>query len=182
MNITVNSDKIGFFCALLDRLPLDVVLFPNRWLSFISYHFYKYLVANHFANCPIMEEDSYIYSPHEWCLLQPNMTNYENNNMNGGNGAPTPPQRRNSLQQQHKQGGSEPPSSSTLESRFSHLFKAPQFLPPPDPFTQIPKTYPSKMNSSQQQSKSPDQLSCKRSMYLGCTAISNVTLLLFVFQ
>ena len=54
MNNTVNSDKIGFFVLTFDRLPLDVVLFPDRWLLFIYTTFD--IVANYFANCPIMED------------------------------------------------------------------------------------------------------------------------------
>lgn len=58
--------------------------------------------------------------------------------------APTPPQRRNSLNKigQQSQGDS-------FENRFNHLFKTPQFLPPPDAFTNAIKTYPSRVAAAQ---------------------------------
>ena len=34
--------------------------------------------------------------------------------------------------------------SGTFEGRFSSMFKTPQFLPPPEPFTASAKTYPSR--------------------------------------
>ena len=56
---------------------------------------------------------------------------------------PTPPTRRHSLRNSGNSG-------ETFESRFSHMFKSPQYLPPPEPFTQCAKTYPSR---NQQQCK-----------------------------
>jgi len=38
----------------------------------------------------------------------------------------------------------------TFESRFASRFKNPQFLPPPEPFTQCQKTYPSKTQPQRQ--------------------------------
>merc|ERR1719411_438997 len=50
---------------------------------------------------------------------------------------PTPPTRRHSLRNSGNSG-------ETFESRFAHMFKSPQYLPPPEPFTQCAKTYPSR--------------------------------------
>ena len=41
----------------------------------------------------------------------------------------------------------------TFEARFQHRFKTPQFLPPPEPFTNCAKTYPSRSASNLQQSE-----------------------------
>ena len=41
----------------------------------------------------------------------------------------------------------------TFEARFQHRFKTPQFLPPPEPFTNCAKTYPSRSSSNLQQSE-----------------------------
>ena len=76
--------------------------------------------------------------------------------MSSGSNPPTPPTRRNSLRPNpnangngngDRGGGSH--HGETFESRFANLFKSPQYLPPPEPFTQCAKTYPSR---SQQQS------------------------------
>ena len=78
--------------------------------------------------------------------------------LSSGSNPPTPPTRRNSLRPNNNgngnngnngERGSHHHSGETFESRFANLFKSPQYLPPPEPFTQCAKTYPSR---SQQQS------------------------------
>jgi hypothetical protein len=44
--------------------------------------------------------------------------------------------------------------SETFEARFQHRFKTPQFLPPPEPYTDCAKTYPSRSQQQQQQQQS----------------------------
>ncbi len=69
---------------------------------------------------------------------------------------PAPPTRRASLTQKsngsaHSSGYNSASSTSggeSFESRFGGRFKTPQFLPPPEPFTGCPKTYPSKAHHS----------------------------------
>ena len=83
--------------------------------------------------------------------------NYEQNFSNSN--PPTPPTRRHSLRQNNneKSNGNGYASSSSnsgsesFESRFASRFKSPQFLPPPEPFSQCPKTYPSKTQQQQGQ-------------------------------
>ena len=65
---------------------------------------------------------------------------------------PTPPTRRDSMYRAgHNSSGYNSSASSTgesFESRFFSRFKAPQFLPPPEPFSGCQKTYPSKSTSN----------------------------------
>ena len=68
---------------------------------------------------------------------------------------------------QQQQPGSA--TSVSLESRFSHLFKAPQFLPPPDAFTKTAKTYPSDYNKQSQNQR-------KWNCYFQITMLCNIVL------
>ena len=68
-------------------------------------------------------------------FLQPSYSQPHNN-------APTPPVRRNSLMSSGQNSADQ--YSGTFEGRFSSMFKTPQFLPPPEPFTASAKTYPSR--------------------------------------
>lgn len=82
---------------------------------------------------------------------------------------PTPPTRRHSLrnnghaQQQHNinnnhsghnnnssgyNSSSSNSGGETFEARFQHRFKTPQFLPPPEPYGNCAKTYPSRSQQS----------------------------------
>ena len=84
-------------------------------------------------------------------------------NLNSGaNEPPTPPTRRHSLRQpngaqqplQHtsqtnissgyNSSASSNSGGESFEARFQHRFKTPQFLPPPEPYANIAKTYPSR--------------------------------------
>ena len=84
----------------------------------------------------------------------PMMSNSPHQSLSSGSNPPTPPTRRHSLRGNGGGAGGNGSSShtgETFESRFSNLFKSPQYLPPPEPFTQCAKTYPSR---SQQQCRS----------------------------
>lgn len=65
--------------------------------------------------------------------------------LSSGSNPPTPPTRRHSLRSNGASGSQHHPGE-TFESRFANMFKTPQYLPPPEPFTQCAKTYPSRSN------------------------------------
>eukprot|EP00094_Tigriopus_californicus_P007331 TCALIF_07056-PA protein Name:"Similar to vrp1 Verprolin (Schizosaccharomyces pombe (strain 972 / ATCC 24843))" AED:0.07 eAED:0.11 QI:644/0.83/0.85/1/0.5/0.42/7/0/483 len=79
-----------------------------------------------------------------------------NVNMGGGsNDAPTPPTRRHSLRNNnhssnnnvssgYNSSASSNSGGESFEQRFQNRFKTPQFLPPPEPYVGVTKTYPSK--------------------------------------
>merc|ERR1719220_2200190 len=92
----------------------------------------------------------------------PMMSNSPHQSLSSGSNPPTPPTRRHSLRGNGGVAGGNGSSShtgETFESRFSNLFKSPQYLPPPEPFTQCAKTYPSR---SQQQSFSGGRQGSRR--------------------
>ena len=77
----------------------------------------------------------------------PMMSNSPHQSLSSGSNPPTPPTRRHSLRGNGGGAGGNGSSShtgETFESRFSNLFKLPQYLPSPEPFTQCAKTYPSR--------------------------------------
>ncbi len=90
-----------------------------------------------------------------FCTFQPSQPLNSSVQSSGGSAPPTPPTRRHSLRANNGSGSNSGSGGETFESRFSHLFKAPQYLPPPEPFSQCAKTYPSR---NQQQRTSADSL------------------------
>ena len=82
-----------------------------------------------------------------WLLLQSSqiLSSSPHQSLSSGSNPPTPPTRRHSLRSNGASGSQHHPGE-TFESRFANMFKTPQYLPPPEPFTQCAKTYPSRSN------------------------------------
>ena len=155
-DITSYSLKIQCICTyiLCNIIIKQFSQFDVIWKYSISLNFLKIFTKKFFA------VKTFLCSRVFFVSFQPSqiLSSSPHQSLSSGSNPPTPPTRRNSLRPNNNgngnngnngERGSHHHSGETFESRFANLFKSPQYLPPPEPFTQCAKTYPSR---SQQQS------------------------------